>query len=228
MNDRLADKKVLVTQSDDYMGPGIEALFRDEGAQVIAIPGVVPTGDKFNDYVNTAGGPFDIVVANLAHAPCNGPTANIDDNDWRDMFDTMVEPLMCLVRHYAPIMASAGHGKIVAITSAAPLRGIPGSTAYCSARGAQNAFVRASGLEFAPTNVQINAVAQNYVSNPVYFPEELVSTEKFQNHLKRNVPRGRVAKTSESAELALFLASDKSDFIVGQVIPFSGGWATNT
>ena len=71
-------------------------------------------------------------------------------------------------------------------------------------------------------------MAQNYVSNPVYFPEELVSTEKFQNHLKRNVPRGRVAKTSESAELALFLASDKSDFIVGQVIPFSGGWATNT
>ena len=98
MNDRLADKKVLVTQSDDYMGPGIEALFRDEGAQFIAIPGVVPTGDQFDDYVNTAGGPFDIVVANLAHAPCNGPTANIDDNDWRDMFDTMFEPLMCLVQ----------------------------------------------------------------------------------------------------------------------------------
>ena len=58
MNDRLADKKVLVTQSDDYMGPGIEALFQNEGAKVIAIPGVVPTGDKFNDYANTAGGPL--------------------------------------------------------------------------------------------------------------------------------------------------------------------------
>ncbi len=228
MNDRLADKTVLVTQCNDYMGPGIEALFETEGAKVTAIPGVVPTGDKFTDYAQTAGSSFDIVVANLAHAPCNGPTANITDDDWRGMFDTMVEPLMCLVRHYAPIMASAGHGKIVAITSAAPLRGIPGSTAYCAARGAQNAFIRASGLEFAATNVQINAVAQNYVSNPVYFPEELVATEKFQNHLRRNVPRGRVAETSESAELALFLASDKSDFIVGQVIPFSGGWATNT
>jgi len=228
MNDRLTDKRVLVTQSDDYMGPGIEALFSSEGAKVTAVPGVVPTGDRFIDYINSLDGPFDIVVANLAHAPCNGPTANIDDNDWRGMFDSMVEPLMCLVRHFAPAMASAGQGKIVAITSAAPLRGIPGSTAYCAARGAQNAFVRASGLEYASANVQINAVAQNYVSNPVYFPDELVATEKFQNHLKRNVPRGRVAETRESAELALFLASDKSDFIVGQVIPFSGGWATNT
>jgi 2-keto-3-deoxy-L-fuconate dehydrogenase len=227
MNDRLMNKKVLVTQSDDYMGPGIEALFTNEGAEVVAVPGSVPTGANFKEYIRALDTSFDIVVANLAHAPCNGPTADIDDNDWRSMFDCMVEPLMCIVRHYAPLMAATGKGKIVAITSAAPLRGIPGSTAYCAARGAQNAFVKASGLEYAATNVQINAVAQNYVSNPVYFPDDLVATEKFQNHLKRNVPRGRVAETSESAELALFLASDKSDFIVGQIIPFSGGWATN-
>ena len=75
--------------------------------------------------------------------------------------------------------------------------------------------------------MQINAVAQNYVSNPAYYSDELVATERFKKHLQRNVPIGRVARASESAELALFLASDKSDFIVGQVIPFAGGWATN-
>lgn len=228
MNDRLKDKQVLVTQSSDYMGPGIEALFKAEGASVTAVPGVVPVGAAFDDYLASIPKNFDIVVANLAHSPCNGPTSDIKDDDWRGMFEVMVEPLMCLVRHFAPLMVNNGHGKIVAITSAAPLRGIPGSSAYCAARGAQNAFIRASGLEYAAADVQINAVAQNYVSNPVYFPDDLVATERFQTHLKRNVPRGRVAKTSESAELALFLASDKSDFIVGQVIPFSGGWATNT
>jgi 2-keto-3-deoxy-L-fuconate dehydrogenase len=76
--------------------------------------------------------------------------------------------------------------------------------------------------------VQINAIAQNYVSNPEYFPDDLVASEKFQNHLKRNVPIRRVARAEESAELALFLASNNSDFIVGQIVPFSGGWATNT
>ena len=144
------------------------------------------------------------------------------------MFDVMVHPLMHLVRHFAPQMAARGGGKIVAITSAAPLKGIAGSTAYCAARGAQNAFVRAAGLEYAAANVQINAVAQNYVSNPAYFPDDLVASERFQKHLSRNVPIKRVARPEESAELALFLASDKSYFIVGQVVPFSGGWVTST
>ena len=223
---RLENKKVLVTQCDDYMGPAICELFAAEGAAVTAIPGIVPIGDKFEDYVSQIGD-IDIIVANLAHDPCNMPAGEINNDDWLGMFDVMVHPLMMLVRHFAPKMATAGHGKIVAITSAAPLRGIAGSTAYCAARGAQNAFVKAAGLEFAPANVQINAVAQNYVSNPVYFPPELVASDRFQKHLQRNVPIQRVARSEESAELALFLASDKSDFIVGQAIPFSGGWATN-
>ncbi len=224
---RLKDKHVLVTQTDDYMGPAIESLFSAEGAQVTTRQHRVPTGDAFSDWV--ADMPvFDIVVANLAHDPCSTPVDDIADDDWQGLFDTLVHPLMHLIRHFAPRMAKRGHGKVVALTSAAPLRGIPGSTAYCAARGAQNAFIRATGLEFAPQGVNINAVAQNYVSNPAYYPDDLVASERFQQNLARNVPIRRVARDSESAELALFLAGDNSDFIVGQVVPFAGGWATNT
>ena len=227
MGDRLQDKKILVTQRGDYMGPAIETLFSEEGAILTSKEGPVPTGEDFDQYVTDLP-EFDIVVANLAHDPCSTPVGEIDDDNWQGLFNTMVHPLMHLIRHFAPRMAERGYGKIVAITSAAPLKGLPGSAAYCAARGAQNAFIRASGLEFAPSNVQINAVAQNYVSNPAYFPDDLVATERFQKHLQRNVPLGRVARAEESAELALFLASDKSDFMVGQVVPFSGGWVTTT
>ncbi len=227
MGNRLAGKRVFITQSNAYMGPAIEALFSGEGAIVSAKPGQVPFGPDFTEFV-TGQDDIDILIANLAHDPCNSPVAEIHDNSWQSLFDTMVHPLMNLIRHFAPRMASRGHGKIVAITSAAPLRGIPGSAAYCAARGAQNAFIRATGLEFAPANVQINAVAQNYVSNPVYYPDDLVATERFQKHLQRNVPVQRVAEAEESAELALFLASGNSNFIVGQVVPFSGGWVTTT
>jgi 2-keto-3-deoxy-L-fuconate dehydrogenase len=106
------------------------------------------------------------------------------------------------------------------------LRGIPNASGYCAARGAQNAFVRAAGIELAPHNVQFNAVGQNYVRNPTYYPEDLLEDPRFAKHLARNVPSQRVAEGWESAELALFLASDKSDFMVGQVIPFAGGWVT--
>ena len=227
MSDRLKNKRVLITQCGDYMGPAIAQLFAHEGALIDARPGSVPAADAFAGYVSQ-NADIDILVANLAHAPCNSPTADIQDADWEGMFDTMVHPLMRLIRHFAPLMAERGHGKIVAITSAAPLRGLPGSAAYCAARGAQNAFIRATGLEFAAANVQINAIAQNYVSNPEYYPDELVASERFQNHLKRNVPIRRIARAEESAELALFLASNNSDFMVGQVVPFAGGWATNT
>lgn len=228
MNNRLENKTILITQCSDYMGPAINELFANEGARVITREGAVPNdGYAFDQYVNECED-IDVLVANLAHDPRSTPIADIDDNDWMSLFNTLVHPLMRLIRHFAPRMAARGHGKIVAITSAAPLRGIPGSSAYCTARGAQNALVRASGLEFAASNVQINAVAQNYVRNPRYYPDELVASERFQKHLQRNVPVGRVAEPAESAELALFLASDNSDFIVGQIIPFSGGWATNT
>jgi len=227
MNDRLLHKKVIVTQCDDYMGPAIAKLFTAEGASVSSIPGFVPGDVTVSDYA-AEHDDIDILIANLAYDPSSSPAADITDAGWQKLFDVMVHPLMSLVRHFGPKMAARGHGKIVAITSAAPLRGIAGSSAYCAARGAQNAFIKATGIEYAKHNVQINAVAQNYVSNPAYFPDELVASERFQKHLQRNVPIGRVAKSEESAELALFLASDKSDFIVGQVIPFSGGWATNS
>lgn len=225
---RLEGKKTFITQVDDYMGPAIKTLFESEGAEVIAAKDSVPANDEFSDYIAPAGNDIDILIANLAHNPCNTPVADIVDQDWFSLFNTIVHPLMYLVRHYAPMMAERGHGKIVAVTSAAPLKGIPGSTSYCAARGAQNAFIRATGLEYAKHNVQINAVAQNYVSNPEYYPDDLVASDRFQKHLARNVPIGRVAHDWESAELALFLASDKSDFMVGQIVPFSGGWVTTT
>jgi len=227
MNDRLLRKKVMVTQCDDYMGPAITKLFTAEGANVTSIPGFVPGDQSVSDYA-LEHDDIDILIANLAYDPTSSSAANITDEGWQKLFDVMVHPLMSLIRHFGPKMAARGHGKIVAITSAAPLRGIAGSSAYCAARGAQNAFIKATGIEYAKHNVQINAVAQNYVSNPAYFPDELVASERFQKHLQRNVPIGRVAKSEESAELALFLASDKSDFIVGQVMPFSGGWAINS
>ena len=190
---RLANKRVMVTQSDDYMGPAITSLFLTEGARVTTREKPVPTGKAFSTWVREMP-LYDVVVANLAHDPCSSAVDNIDNEDWQALFEKLVHPRMYIVRHFAPKMAEHGYGKIIAITSAAPPRGIPGSTAYCAARGAQNAFIRATGLEFAARGVNINAVAQNYASNPAYFPDDLVA----------------------------------SDFIVGQVVPFSGSWATHT
>jgi 2-keto-3-deoxy-L-fuconate dehydrogenase len=225
MTDRLQNQRALVTQAAEYMGPAIVELFRNEGAEVIADTTDLRAAGACEHAIKRAGD-ISILIANLAHLPLPAPVGEVRDADWHGLFDALVHPLMRLVRAAAPRMLASRRGKIVAITSAAPLRGIANTSAYCAARGAQNAFVRAVGLELAPHNVQFNAVAQNYVKNDTYYPKDLIASERFQRHLERNVPVRRVAEGWESAELTLFLASDKSDFLSGQVIPFAGGWVT--
>jgi 2-keto-3-deoxy-L-fuconate dehydrogenase len=221
---RLHDLRVLVTQADRYMGPAICELFVAEGARVHADTSDLRVPGACERAVAQVAA-LDVLVANLAHPPCAAPVGSITDQDFASLFDTLVHPLMRLVRAAAPAMVERGRGKIIAVTSAAPLRGIPGASAYCAARGAQNAFLRAVGLELAASNVQVNAIAQNYVHNDEYYPESLVHTERFQQHLARNVPAKRLGRGEETAELALFLASSHSDFMVGQIVPFAGGWA---
>ena len=78
----------------------------------------------------------------------------------------------------------------------------------------------------AALGVQVNAIAQNFVDNPTYFPPEVQQLEKFQKRLAAEVPVGRLATPEEDAMLAVFLACDEVRFMVGQSIPFAGGWVT--
>ena len=81
------------------------------------------------------------------------------------------------------------------------------------------------GVEVGPHNVQINLIAQNYVESEEYYPASLLAKEAFQKSLKRQVPSGRLGTPREDGLLAVFLASNETDFFVGQAIPFNGGWA---
>lgn len=227
MGKRLKGRRVLVTSADRYMGPAVVELFESEGAAVTADLGDLRDPEAADELIRGCGNP-DVVVANLAEPPRLAPVSEIRDEDWQALFEALVHPLMRIARAALPGMIARRSGKIVAVTSAAPLRGVPKGAAYCAARGAQNAFVRAAGLESAQHNVQINAIAQNYVENNTYYTEAMLADETLLARMQSAIPSGRLAKSSESAELALFLASDKSDFLVGQVIPFAGGWATTT
>lgn len=221
---RLAGRRTLVTSADRYMGPAIVELFRAEGATVVADTRDYREPGACAAAVEDAG-PLDVLVANLAEPPRPAATAEITDEDWQALFDALVHPLMRLVRAALPGMVARGAGKVVGITSAAPLRGIAGVAGYCAARGAQNAFLHAVGLEVARHNVQVNAVAQNYVENDTYYPPELLADADLLARMHRAVPARRLARPTESAELALFLASGASDFLCGTIVPFAGGWA---
>jgi 2-keto-3-deoxy-L-fuconate dehydrogenase len=109
--------------------------------------------------------------------------------------------------------------------SASALRGMKRASTYSAARGAQLAYVQAGGVELAPLGSQLNAIAQNFVDNPTYFPPEVQAIPTFQARLKREVPLGRLVSPREDALFAAYLCSEPADCFVGQVFPACGGWA---
>lgn len=221
---RLQGKRVVITQADDYMGPATAELFTREGADVTADSRDLTRPGACEALIAETGR-VDVLIANLASSNFAGTAATeLDDTAWAAAFDMMVHPLHRLTRAVLPQMRERRRGKIVVYGSAAALKGMKTLCAYSAARAAQVGYVQSVGVEVAPDNVQVNLIAQNYVENPVYYPESLRNNERFQASLKRQVPLGRLATAEEDARFALFLASDESDFFVGQAIPFCGGW----
>lgn len=223
MTARLAGKRILVTQADDFMGPAFGAAFRDEGAEVIEDTSDLSDPAAAGRLI-AASEPLDVLVANLA-APADADyVTRVSDERWQRLFDAMVHPLHRLVRAALPAMMERRSGKIIVVGSATGLRAAPGTAPYSAARSAQVGYVRSVGAEAARFNVQVNLIAQHFVENPAYFSEEFQQTDAFRQ-LIAQVPAGRLARPEEDAALAVFLASDESDFFAGQAIPFAGGWA---
>ena len=224
MQNALAGKRVLVTQSGEFMGPVLCEVFDEQGATVVASQEALSEPGAAERVVRAAGA-FDVLVANLAHLAPSTPAPEVGDDEWRQVFAALVDPLPRLVGAAAPAMLRRRSGKILVIGSAAALRGMKRASTYSAARGAQLAYVQAVGVEFAPHGVQVNAIAQNFVENPTYFPAEVQANPRFQERLAREVPLGRLVAAREDAMFAAYLCSSSADCFVGQVFPVSGGWA---
>ncbi len=221
----LAGKRVLITQADAFMGPVLCQVFAEHGATVIADSGSLLAPDAPAALVETAG-VVDILVANLALPAPTTPAAEVSDAEWTQVFATLVDPLTRLVRAVLPQMIERRSGKILVMGSASALRGMKRASSYSAARGAQLAYVQAIGVEMAPHNIQVNAIAQNFVDNPTYFPPEVQANPRFQERLQREVPLGRLVGAREDAEFAAYLCSAAADCFVGQIFPVCGGWVS--
>jgi len=226
---RFAGKNVLVTGATVYMGPAITAAFRKEGAQVIADAGTYVDDPDEPARIVAAAGQIDILVINLFPAPSfDGFTfelaADATDAEWHKMFNALVHPTMRFTRAVLPQMIERRAGKIIAVTSAVPLRALSSCSSYTAARGAQNAYVMAAGAEVAQHNVQINAIGQNFVYGG--YPPDAMDRPAMREAVMRDVPARRLSEGWEQAELVMFLASDRSNFICGQTIAYAGGWVT--
>jgi NAD(P)-dependent dehydrogenase (short-subunit alcohol dehydrogenase family) len=237
---------ILITDIEHFVGrPGAKALL-DAGATVYgtdpafsnpdkreeaetALPGLkaVPGADPViaAGHVLEEVNHIDVLINNDAFPALRAPVDTAKDEDLEATYEALVFKPFRVTRTVVPTMKNAGAGKILFLTSAAPLNGLPNYSMYASARGAANSLMLSLARELARDNIQVNAIAPNFIENPDYFPPELLADERARTKILKNIPLGRLGKPEEAAALIAFLAGPQAGFITGQVIPLAGGWA---
>ncbi len=163
-------------------------------------------------------GKIDILVNN-AGITRDTLLMRMKEDDWDRVVDINLKGVFLFTKAVTKKMMKKRSGKIINITSVVGLVGNPGQANYTAAKAGVIGFTKTVAREFGSRGIQANAIAPGYILTKMTetLPEEAKET------MLNSIPLGRFGKAENVADLALFLASDKSDYITGQVFNVDGG-----
>ena len=200
-----------------------EKLGKEFGREVPALEVDVRNVEQVAGMVQTARDRFGRVDILFNNAGINklSPVRDMDDETWRMVIDVNLTGTFNTNRAVLPAMIEQGSGSIINMSSSAGWIGSrDGESHYCAAKAGVMAFTRAVAAEVGPHGIRVNAIAPGLIYNEflsrIYPPE-------FFERARRGIPLGRVGEPPDVARLALFLASDLSGYITGEVVCISGG-----
>jgi len=174
--------------------------------------------NRMMDYVEKEGGKIDILVNNVGMVR-DGFLMLMGERDWDDVLKTNLTSVYLCCRAAVRKMIPQKMGKIVNISSISGLIGTAGQVNYAAAKAGVIAFTKALARELGPFNIQVNAVAPGLVDTEMvtHMPRERVDA------IIQSTSLGRMGRPEEVAWAVLFLASDRADYITGQVLVVDGG-----
>ena len=240
MKKRLEDKKALITAAGQGIGKATAIAFHNEGAKVYATDINDQTLESLNkEYPNIKVNNLDStnkkaveefstsldqvdVLFNAVGFVHHGTILECDEKDWDFSFNTMY----FMTKSILPKMVKQNNGSIINISSiASSLRGLPNRFVYGTTKAAIIGFTKSIASDFIKNNIRCNAIAPGTVHTPSW--EGRVQSAKDPVQAKKDFiarqPMGRLGTAEEIASLAIYLASDESDFVTGIVHPIDGG-----
>lgn len=238
----LEKKVAIITGAGAGIGKATAKLFADEGAVVYAVDikglewvksftstegRIIPIQLDICDFpavksivmtIKKEYGHID-VLANIAGLISYELMQMIDYEKFRKMLEVNVVALVHLMSLVSRIMARQQSGSIINMASMVGEKGSKGQLSYAATKGAVIAATKSAAKELAASHIRVNAIAPGMVGSERF---KAVLEEKFAQKIN-DVPFGRLAEPEEVANLFLFLASDQSAYMTGQIIGIDGG-----
>ena len=218
-----AGAQVMLNGRDPVRTEDAAATLRDEGLAVQACVFDVTDPDQVAGGMmrfEQDMGPMDILVNNSG-IQRRSPLLQVPEDTWAEVIETNLTAVFRCGREAARLMAPRGKGRIINIASLMSEAARPGVGPYAAAKGGVKMLTRAMCVEWAPLGLNVNAIGPGYFATDMN--AALVADETFDAWIRRRTPAGRWGNVDELIGAAIFLASDASSFVNGQVLYVDGG-----
>lgn len=166
-------------------------------------------------------GRLDVLINNVGMNLLTGSVTDTEPATWQKIIESNLTGTFLCSRKAAQIMKQQKKGKILSISSVAGRKASPGMGIYGIAKAGIEMLTRVLAFELAQHNIQVNAVAPAMVRTN--FSKPFWSNADIHDQLVKSIPLGRIAETEDIVHPVLFLCSDASSYITGQVLLVDGG-----
>ena len=174
------------------------------------------------DAVLARHGAIHVLVNNAGVNPIYAGIERTSLADWQHIIDVNLTGVFLCCKHIGTVMAEAGRGSIISISSVAGHVGLRRSVPYCATKGGVELLTRALALDWAQKGVRVNCIAPGYFATDL--TAGMIANEGLHARTLAATPMGRLGADADIAGAAVFLASAASAYVTGQSLLVDGGY----